>query len=446
MPRARAGGSWVSDPIDVFDGEKRIYIYKRPNTAKWQVFISTETEGSIRQSLGTDDQDKAIELARERWYEIQGRQRSGLKVKREKKLFDFIDEYLEEEEKRISNKPREGITEGTFRGKRVHLYWLKEFFNQRNIKLEQINRKSLYKYGVWRQKDSKTPPKTNHTINAEISTIKGFFTFLYRNGWIDIVPPMDTVKTEAPEDLRRDYMTLEEWKRTIPTLVAWKKDKDATARQLYNRRVLYCAILVMINSSLRKGELKQLKWKDIVHNPQLSKDDPNKDVHHLINIRAETTKTGKPRVVNTPTQEWFEELRKICGIEKAGRHFPYIPIPHREDYIFCKEGKPDLPLGVGTWNRCWKEIKDRIYDAGGTWIKEKNISWYSFRHSSISFAVLRGVNHLKLARNAGTGLKYVEHFYYHHESSLSTEELSKGRTFFNKKKDLLEPILDDSIV
>ena len=158
-----------------------------------------------------------------------------------------------------------------------------------------------------------------------------------KNGWVDMIPPMDSVRTEAPEDLRRDYLTLEEWKRSIPTLVAWKKDKGATARQLYNRRVLYCAILVMINSSLRKGELKQLKWKDIVHNPQLPDDDLNNDVHHLINIRGETTKTGKPRVVNTPTQEWFNELRKICGIEKAGRHFPYIPLQHRDDYIFCKD-------------------------------------------------------------------------------------------------------------
>ena len=138
MPRARAGGSWVSDPIDVFDGEKRIYIYKRPNTAKWQVFISTETEGSIRQSLGTDDQDRALELARERWYEIQGRQRSGLKVKRERKLFEFIDEYLEEEEKRICTKPREGITKGTFRCKKVHLLWLKQFFNHRRQEFAMI--------------------------------------------------------------------------------------------------------------------------------------------------------------------------------------------------------------------------------------------------------------------------------------------------------------------
>ena len=48
MPRARQGGSWVQEPIDVFDGEKRFYIYKRPKTAKWQLYIKTEKEGVIR--------------------------------------------------------------------------------------------------------------------------------------------------------------------------------------------------------------------------------------------------------------------------------------------------------------------------------------------------------------------------------------------------------------
>ena len=162
----------------------------------------------------------------------------------------------------------------------------------------------------------------------------------------------------------------------------------------------------------------------------------------MINIRGETTKTGKPRAVNTPTQRWFDDLRQLSGIPKAGRHFPYIPMEYRNDYVFCKEGRGDLPLGVGTWNRLWHEIKEAVVDAGGFWIQEKNISWYSFRHSSISFAVLRGVNHLKLARNAGTGLKYIENFYYHHESALSTEDLNTGRKFFNKKSDLLEPIFD----
>ena len=440
MPRAREGGKWVTETIEVFEGEKRIYIYKRPNTNKWQLFISTDNEGSIRQSTKEDNQEKALNFARDRWYEIQGRQRSGLKVKREKKLFDFAEEFLEEEKKRISNHPKKGITQETFRIKKVHLRWLQEFFDGRNPKLETIDRRSLYNYGTWRRKESRTPPKTNHTINSEISTIRAFFTYLYTNEWIDQVPPMQSMKTEAPEELRRDYLTLAEWKSMLPTLNAYRKDKSTTPRMIYNRNVIYCAIVIMINSAIRKGELKQLKWGDLDHNPHLEGED--KKIHHLINIRGETTKTGKPRRVNSPTQVWFDRLRVLSGIPKAGKHFPHVPVAYKDDYIFCKEGKGDEPFGKGTWNNCWREIKEWVVAAGGDWITKKNISYYSFRHSGISFAVQRGVNHLKLARNAGTGLRYIEAFYYHHEAELSTGELSKGRTFFAKNTEVNEPLLD----
>ena len=447
MPRARKGGSWVSEPIDVFDGEKRIYVYKRPKTNKWQLFISTENEGSIRESTKEDDLDAALSYGRNRWYEIQGRQRSGLKVKREKKLFDFVEEFLEEEKKRISNHPKKGITKETYRIKRVHLRWLNEFFNGRNPKLESIDRRSLYNYGTWRRKESSTPPKTNHTINSEISTIRSFFTYLYTNEWVDQVPPIQSMKSEAPEDLRRDYLTLSEWKSMLPTLNAYRKEKidkttgrAVTLRMQYNRNVVYCAIVIMINSAMRIGELKQLKWSDLEHNPHLKGED--RQIHHLINIRGETTKTGKPRRVNSPTQVWFDRLRVLSGIPKAGKNFPHIPTSYKDDYIFCKEQKGDQKFGVGSWNNHWQEIKQRVIDAGGDWMDKKKISYYSFRHSGISFAVQRGVNHLKLARNAGTGLRYVEAFYYHHEAELSTGDLSKGRTFFAKNTEVYEPLLD----
>ena len=83
-----------------------------------------------------------------------------------------------------------------------------------------------------------------------------------------------------------------------------------------------------------------------------------------------------------------------------------------------------------------------MINAGGVWMETKNITWYSFRHSAISFAVQRGVNHLKLARNVGTGLKYIDGVYYHHESEMSTNELIKGRTFFTKSSELIEPQFD----
>lgn len=442
MPRARNAGSWVTDPVEVFTGEKDIYIYKRPNSARYQLYIKTKSDGVIRESTKKSDINDALEYARERWYEVQGKQRAGLKVKAEKKLFEFIDEFLTEEEGKIIDRPTKGstnITKDTWRGKKVHLRWLKTFYGNRNIKVEQLDRKKLNKYAEWRMKESGSPPKTNHTINAEISTIKGFFNWLWVHGWVEQVPAILPAPHEAADDLRRDYLTSDEWKRMIPTLNAWRKEKGITDRQAYNRNVVYCAVLIMINSGIRIGELRKLRWSDIQYNPNLDGDDAL--IHHTIQIRATTTKTASPRKVNAPTQAWFDSLRKLCAIPKQGRKFPFIPAQHKNDYVFCKAGKPTEPFGQGTWDRCWKEIKERVVSAGGTFITDKNVSWYSFRHSYISFSVQRGVNHMKLARNCGTGVKYIENFYYHHEAELSTDALNVGRTFF-KKLELPEPVLE----
>ena len=91
------------------------------------------------------------------------------------------------------------------------------------------------------------------------------------------------------------------------TLIHWKNEKGITSRQRYNREVVWRAILIMINSGLRIGELKKLRWKDIQRNTRLTGDDAL--VHHLIEVRPETTKTGKKRRANAPTMAWFDELR-----------------------------------------------------------------------------------------------------------------------------------------
>ena len=96
--------------------------------------------------------------------------------------------------------------------------------------------------------------------------------------------------------------------------------------------------------------------------------------------------------------------------------------------ILTKYNHPDEPLGLGTWNRGWQEIKELC--AHRYW-GDKNITWYSFRHTGISFAVQRHVPLLQLARNSGTGVRYVEQVYYHHEaeSKKNWETLMKNRKF-----------------
>ena len=83
---------------------------------------------------------------------------------------------------------------------------------------------------------------------------------------------------------------------------------------------------------------------------------------------------------------------------------------------------------------------------GGTYIDDKNITWYSFRHSYITYQVLdQTVSHMKLGRQCGTGIDYIQNVYCH-EPELITEELKGNRKHFKKIKstdDLLPQIIDE---
>ena len=114
-----------------------------------------------------------------------------------------------------------------------------------------------------------------------------------------------------------------------------------------------------------------------------------------------------------------------------GSKFPHVPDECRNNYVFGKYNHPDKPLGVGTWNRLWMEIKELC---GDRYWNNKNITWNSFRHTGISFAVSRSVDLLRLSRNCGTGLRYIQDVYYHHESESKAtwENLNKNRVFHDK--------------
>ena len=428
-------GKWVKDKILVLPDREDCYIYKRPRSSTWQYFLKIDGEGSERKSTGETDKDLAIQFALDRKLEVMTRLKQGLKARRVKKMFDFIDDFLEEESKRISDYNRSGfITKETFRIKSHHLTLLKRFYHNRSIKLEDIDYVKLKDYPLWRTRIDKEynpkPPKTNHTILTELTTIRAYFEYLKDKGYISLSPEFKSLKSESIRQLRRDYLNPREYMQTINTIRKWCNSKNLTPTQEFNRKMLYQSILIMSNSCIRKGELKGLRWMDLESNTNLSKDD--KDVGHLIRIRKENTKTGVSRTVQSPTTKRFNDVRELCGIPKhRGSEFPHVPPEYRSQLVFHKFNHPDEPLGQGTWNRAWTEIKKLCSDR---YWNMKNITWYSFRHTGISFAVSRSVPLLQLSRNCGTGLRYIEDVYFHHESESKAtwELLSKNRTFYNK--------------
>ena len=444
-------GKWVSEKHYVLPNKEDVYIYKRPRSEVWQYYLYIEGEGQERKSTGCRDKEKALDFTLQRKLEVMSRQKQGLKARRIKKMFDFIDEFLELEEKRIAPYNRRGyITKETFRGKRYHLSNLKKFYKGKSIKLEDLDYPQLYNYPLWRTQVDATwnpqVPKTNHSVLAELTTIRAYFNYLHRKGYIPTEPTFHKLQRESLKVNRRDYLTPRQYMQTINTLRSWQNSTVPTPTQQYNRKVIYQVLLIMANSCCRKGELKGLKWKDIEPNSNLSKEDQK--IGHLIRVRKEISKVGEPRSVSTPTAKRFDELRKLQGIPKDSKiPFPHIPLEYRESYVISKYNHLDQQLGQGTWNRLWQEIKELC--AARYW-NSKSISYYSWRHTGISFAVTRGVPLLQLARNSGTGIRHIESVYYHHESESKQtwETLTKNRTFYKKvdqhKDDLLLSI-DDAL-
>ena len=99
------------------DRQQDAYVYKRPATNRWQYFLSIKGEGEERKSTGVDGnpddievgQQEALDVLQRRKLEVLARHQQGLKARRVKKIFDFMDEFLEEEQKRVAGHNKRGM-------------------------------------------------------------------------------------------------------------------------------------------------------------------------------------------------------------------------------------------------------------------------------------------------------------------------------------------------
>ena len=436
------GEKFVRDKVLAFPPQEDAYIYKRPNTSVWQYFISVPNEGEERKSTRVKGNDTdvevgqvlALEVVRDRYYEIKARQQSGLKAKRVKGLFHYIENFLKEEQERIAPfNQLDKITADTFRGRALHMKLLKKYFKNKNEKIEELNYDHLYKYPTWRKKTTcelenpipVKPPKTNNTISAEISSFRLFFQFLIREKMISRLPVFEKNTREKRRNLRRDYLNAIQYNQCLPTLRAWVK-RGPTPTQIYNRTIFYNTFLILTNSMLRPGELKQLTWGDLEEADRLSKEQQRRA--HIIRVRAETSKVGESRPVFSYTKDYFTRIREALGIAKQPKTpFPHVPDEWLHMPVFSRYGHPEMPMGKGLWDRGWKEIKAECKKYWG----KKNVTWYSLRHTGISFHCARQVPMIQLSHHCGTGMKYIENVYFHHEaeSKQTYEILSQNRKY-----------------
>ena len=150
-------------------------------------------------------------------------------------------------------------------------------------------------------------------------------------------------------------------------------------------------ILILSNTALRVGELRQLRWGD-VEGFRDETDEAGKTVRLVsINVRREISKVRNSRKVVSRGGEYFE------------RHKQNSSFTGDENLVFTNKTGTHM-LGTRVLYQHWYRLMDGI---GVENYKERKLSYYSLRHFAITCR-LRASVPILIAQFAGTGVQHIE--------------------------------------
>ena len=180
---------------------------------------------------------------------------------------------------------------------------------------------------------------------------------------------------------------------------------------------------ISLDSGIRPGSLRKIKWKHISENTAIPK--AERKTWIIVEVPPENTKTARYYRISAPIARHLETLRDITRFKKP------------DDLLFVNQR-----TGQAFSERIWKDafaealVEARLAD----WADDdsnnqrrinihsgKNLTWYSFRHTHISMRLKAGVPVPVIAANTDTSMKYIEDHYFHYRADEATDLLSKGR-------------------
>ena len=266
--------------------------------------------------------------------------------------------FLSKEERRISNRPHEGITPGRFRlirnQCRHFLTYCSDGRGGPKKQVHLVRRGFLDAYQHWREEQTNAMDKQGRklprstTLNGEYSTIKRMWKEVaLAEGFItrDQFPETPYAKGPKDQSYRRSSFDVEEWMQLEKAARTYwiegktrydeagnllgyhqisrgpdkgkKSNRPITRNSLYgvnkgkgtrqsprakqqqiHRHMLYLAMRVSMESGIRIGSLRKMRWGHITENKTLSKED--QQIWCLVDVPAENTKTGRWYQLSAP--------------------------------------------------------------------------------------------------------------------------------------------------
>jgi integrase len=401
----------VNDKIDV-RGDGAVVLYRRQNrdgtindTYQMRIRIPlASSKGYFRGSTRESNQGRATQVALNKFDELYNKVKSGgtLIGKSFKDIFNEWKEYYPKVSKERLPKYIEWSV------KRVGAYPYTFFVEEKsNPKIDTLTPAVFEEYWIYRKnnsfKNGKPFVPSNNTMRKECTLLNVMFSYAFERGYL--VKELKIKRPAEDKNSRRPTFNKSEWRRLTDGMRRRIKESFGSAKR--DRFYLQQFVLILANSGMRIGELRNLTWNDI------SRERYDDEERLVLQVSG---KTGERQVVcNKGVEAYFERIYDYQK-EELNAH------PSVDRFIFSHpDGKPIQSMRKG-FDNLLSDLK-LTSDSKG-----KKRTLYSLRHTYATFRLSEETSPYLLARNMGTSVEMLEKHYGQVINKLVALEITKTRS------------------
>lgn len=366
----------------------KVHVYKRPESPIWQ--CSTYLAGKNRRVSTKETGLAAAKDFAEDWYlELVGKKRDGT----------LGDGVLFQEAAKHFLREFDVLTEGSRNRqyvagheRRVRLY-LNPFFGK--TPLPRVTAGMIQDYRVHRMSDFETKPAVS-TLHQEMVALRQILKLAVRRGWMSALPDMTVPYRGSWKISHRAWFSPEEYRKlytaTRARIQSARSGRDKAAAERIHDKVLFLA-----NTGLRPDELKRLEYRDVTITDEYE--------------------TGEPILeISVRGKRGVGYCKSMPGAVRPFRRMLDRNNPSETDLLFPT---PDHRI----FNSILEEL-DLKHDRDGN-----PRTWYSLRHSYISFRLLEGADIYQIAKNCRTSVEMIEkHYAVHLQNSIDARAVNVRRS------------------
>ena len=271
-----------------------------------------------------------------------------------------------------------------------------------DMKLESIEYPALREYITLLQtngKSARNKPFSIQTCRWHYATLHAFFQHALE---ADVISsnPMDRVKRPKQS---KDAQTEKETDKALNEAQVQEILKRAAEEPLK----IYCMIVVALDSGMRRGELAGLKWSDIDFETGLVKITRNVQYTAELGTYITTPKSGKGREIYLS-----RATLSVLTRWKREQAALFLQNGWKIDFTFTRDIGPE-PINPNVFTDRVKRFGKRI--------GYPKLHPHTFRHTSISMALLNGMDVTSVSQRAGHSSVGITMDVYSH----STEDAQK---------------------